>query len=105
MATRMISQTIPLLTDPLVRAGFYPTSDQALKQIVLDYVDRRIVWSLNKVRRLEKKHGLTFTEFSQALSGRASIADEDEWMAWESLLDMLESWREAKLEIQRRDVG
>ena len=105
MATRMISQTIPLLTDPLVRAGFYPTSDQALKQIVLDYVDRQITWSLGKVRRLEKKHGHSFTEFGHALSGRASIADEDEWMEWESLLDMLESWRQVKTEVQRSDVG
>ena len=105
MATQMISQTIPLLTEPLVRAGLYPTQDQALKHIVLDYIDRRIAWAQGKVRRFEKKHGQSFADFSQALSGRATSADEDEWMEWESLLDMLESWGEVKAEVQRSDVG
>lgn len=105
VATQMISQTIPLLTEPLVRAGLYPTQDQALKHIVLDYIDRRIAWTQSKVRRLEKKHGQSFASFGETLSGRATVADEDEWMEWESLLDMLESWGEVKAEVQRSDVG
>jgi hypothetical protein len=31
MSTQQISQAIPLLTEPLVRAGHYPTAEQALK--------------------------------------------------------------------------
>ena len=105
MSTLQISQTIPLLTEPLVRAGFYPTSEQALKHIVLDFIDRRIAWAQAKVRRFEKKHGQSFTAYTQSLSGRASSIEEDEWMEWESLIDMVESWRQVKLEVQRSDVG
>lgn len=105
MSTLQISQAIPLLTEPLVRAGFYPTAEQALKHIVLDYIDRRIAWAQTRVRRLEKKHGQSFAEYTSSLSGQATIADEDEWMEWESLLDMLESWREVRAEVQRSDVG
>lgn len=83
-----------------MRAGFYPTSEQALKQIILDYIDRRIAWAQARIRRLEKKHGQSFTSYSQALSGRASVADEDEWMEWESLIDMLDAWRKVKIEVQ-----
>ncbi|NUQ36663.1 MAG: hypothetical protein HUU23_02475 [Caldilineales bacterium] len=104
MSTYQLAQTIPLITEPLVRAGFYPSSDLALKHIVLDYIDRRITWAQTQVRRLEKKHGQSFTLYSQSLAGQATLADEDEWMEWESLLDMLESWRQVKAEVQRSDV-
>lgn len=105
MSTFHISQTVPLITEPLVRAGFYPTSDQALKHIVLEFIDRRIAWAQTKVRRMEKKHGQSFTDYTRSLAGQATSADEDEWMEWESLLDMLESWRQVKAEVQRSDVG
>lgn len=105
MSTIQLAQTIPLLTEPLVRAGFHPTTEQALKHIVLDYINRRIAWAQAKVRRLEKKHGQTFAEFSRSLSGQADIVDEDEWMEWESLLDMLESWRQVRAEVKSSDVG
>lgn len=105
MSTNQISQTLPQLTEPLVRAGFYPSSEQALKHIVLDFVDRRIAWAQAKVRRLEKKHGRTFAEYTRTLTGQAPPADEDEWMEWESLLDMVEGWRVVKAEIQQSDVG
>lgn len=101
MSTFQISQTIPLITEPLVRAGFYPTSEQALKHIVLDYIDRRIAWAQVQVRRFEKKHGQSFAAYGRSLTEQATIADEDEWMEWESLLDMLESWRQVKAEVQR----
>jgi hypothetical protein len=104
MSTYQIAQTIPLITEPLVRAGFYPSSELALKHIVLDYIDRRITWAQTQVRRLEKKPGQSFAMYSQSLAGQATIADEDEWMEWESLLDMLESWRQVKAEVQRSDV-
>jgi hypothetical protein len=104
MSTYQIAQTIPLITEPLVRAGFYPSSELALKHIVLDYIDRRISWVQTQVRRFEKKHGQSFAVYSQSLAGQATIADEDEWMEWESLLDMLESWRQVKAEVQRSDV-
>lgn len=105
MSTFQISQTIPRITEPLVRAGFYPTSEQALKHIVLDYIDRRIAWAQGQVRHFEKKHGQSFAAYSRSLAEQATIADEDEWMEWESLLDMLESWREVKAEVQRSDAS
>jgi len=89
----------------LVRAGFFPTSEQALKHIVLDFIDRRIAWAQAKVRRFEKKHGQSFADYTGTLTGRATSIEEDEWMEWESLLDMLESWRQVKEEVQRSDVG
>ena len=104
MSTFQISQAVPLLTEPLVRAGFYSTPEQALKHIVLDFIDHRITWAQTKVRRFEKKHGQSFADYTRSLAGKATSADEDEWMEWESLLDMLESWRQVRSEIQHSDV-
>ncbi len=104
MSTLQISQTISLLTEPLVRAGFYATTEQALKYIILDYIDRRIARAQTRARRSEKKHGQSFSEYTRSLSGRATVADEEEWMEWESLLDMLESWRQVKSKVRRSDV-
>jgi hypothetical protein len=59
---------------------------------VLDYIDRRIAWAQTQVRRFEKKHGQSFAMYSQSLTGRATIADEDEWMEWEQ--DMPTSYDE-----------
>ena len=97
MSTFQIAQTVPLLTEPLVRAGFYPTTEQALKHIVLDFIDRRIAWAQAKVRRLEKKHGQSFADYTSALAGRATTTDEDEWLECESLLDMLEDRKSTRL--------
>lgn len=104
MLTSEIAQTVPMLVEPLVSAGFYPTTEQALKHIVLDFIDRKISWAQAKVRRYEKKHGQSFAEYTAALTGRATIAEEDEWMEWESLIDMLDSWRQVKAEVQRSNV-
>ena len=105
MSTSLISQMAPLLTEPLVRAGFYPTPEQALKHIILDFIDRRIAWAQSKARRYEKKHGQSFAEYTQALAERATPAEEDEWMEWESVLDMLESWRQVKAEVWQSNAG
>lgn len=105
MTTASISQMTPLLTEPLVRAGFYTTSEQALKHILLDFIDRRIAWAQSKARRYEKKYGQSFPDYTRALAERATPAEEDEWMEWESVLDMLESWRKVKVEVQHSHAG
>ncbi len=105
MSTYPISQMTGLLTEPLVRAGICATQEQALTHVVLEYVNRKIVWVQGEVRRLEEKHGHSFADLSQARAGRASIADEDDWTEWVSLLDILEGWRQIKMDVQGSDAG
>lgn len=104
MLTSDITQTVPMLMEPLASAGFYPTTEQALKHIVLDFIDRKIAWAQAKVRRYEKKHGQSFAEYTTARTGRATIADEDEWMEWESLIEHAWKSQEVKAEVQRSNV-
>ncbi|OQY30851.1 MAG: hypothetical protein B6I38_06725 [Anaerolineaceae bacterium 4572_5.1] len=104
MPDATIYQAIPMLTEPFVQAGIYSTPEQALKRIVLDYVERQISWAEVEMQRLERKHKQSFSEWSGALSGKASIADEDDWMEWESLQDMAKSWKQLKTAIEKSDV-
>ena len=53
---------------------------KTLKHIILDYIERQIAWAEAERRRYEQKHQCTFAEWSEALSGQATIADEDDWM-------------------------
>lgn len=104
MSTTAITQVIPILTEPFVRAGLYPSSEQALKHIILDYIKRQIAWAEAEVKRYEQKHQQTFEEWSKALSARATIADEDEWMEWEATLAMLDGWRRIEVEVEQSNV-
>jgi hypothetical protein len=104
MSSTAIDQVIPILTEPLVRTSLYPSPEQALKSIILDYVDRQMTQIEAELKRYEQKYQLTFAEWSESLSGRASIADEDDWLDWEANLDMLDSWRQIKSDIEQSDV-
>ena len=99
-----IDQVIPILTEPLVRTGLYPSSEQALKSIILDYIEHQIAQIEAELKRYEQKYQQTFAEWSESLSGRATIADEDDWLEWEANLDMLDSWRQVKSEIEQSNV-
>lgn len=104
MSTMAITQLIPILTEPFVRTGLYPSPEQALKHIILDYIERQIAWAEAELGRYEQKYQLTFDEWSKSLSGRATITDEDNWMEWEATLDMLDGWRQIKAEVEQSNV-
>ena len=104
MSTMAIDQVIPILTEPLVRTGLYPSSEQALKSIILDYIEHQMAQIEAELKRYEQKYQQTFAEWSESLSGRATIADEDDWLEWEANLDMLDSWRQVKSEIEQSNV-
>ncbi len=104
MSTNVMIRLIPVLTEPFVRAGLYPSQEQALKHIILDYIERQIVQIETELRGYEQKYQQSFAAWTQALSGRASIADEDDWLEWEALLDMRDSWRQIKQDVEQSNV-
>jgi hypothetical protein len=81
---------------PLVREGIFKSYDELLKSLLLDYIDRQIALYEEQMRAFEAKHGMTFEEYTRNLMGRASIAEEDEWMDWEEALVFLRKWTKIK---------
>ena len=104
MSNTAIDQVIPILTEPLVRTGLYSSPEQVLKSIILDYIEHQMAQIEAELKRYEQKYQQTFAEWSESLSGRATIADEDDWLEWEANLDMLDSWRQVKSEIEQSNV-
>jgi hypothetical protein len=104
MSVTTLNQATFLLTEPFVRTGIYASAAQALKHIVLDYVERQIAWAEAELERYEQKHQCTFAEWSKSLSGQATITDEDDWMEWEATHDMLDGWRQIKAEVEQSRV-
>jgi hypothetical protein len=99
MSAATLTQSAYILTEPFVRTGVYASPEQALKHIILDYLDHQIAWAEAKLRRYERKYRRTFAEWSASLAGKATSAEEDEWMEWEATLDMLDGWRQIKAEV------
>ena len=104
MSATTLTQVTSLLTQPFVRTGIYASPEQALKHIILDYIERQIAWAEAERRRYEQKYQSTFAEWSRSLSGQATITDEDDWMEWEAILDMLDGWRRIKAEVELSSV-
>lgn len=96
--------SISLLTEPFVRTGIYGSPEQALKHIILDYIERQIAWAEAELRRYEHKYQHTFAGWTESLVGQASITAEDDWMEWEATLDMLEGWRQITATIEKSYV-
>ena len=69
MSVAALTQTTYLLTEPFVRTGAYASPEQALKHIILDYLDHQIAWAEAKLRRYERKYRRTFAEWSASLTG------------------------------------
>jgi hypothetical protein len=104
MSATTLTQIAYLLTEPLVSTGIYATPEQALKHIVLDYIERQIAWAEAEIGRYEQKYQQTFAEWTESLSGQATITDEDDWMEWEATLDMLDGWRQIKAKVEQSNV-
>jgi len=59
-------------------------------------IDQQIALYEEQARAFEAKHEMTFEEYTHDLRGRASIAEEDEWMDWEEALVFLRKWKKIK---------
>ena len=92
----MISQkVISDILKPLLEAGVYKDERRALKDIVADYVQRRIDAYSAVILRMEQKYGQNFEAFSTHIRCRASVAKEDDWMQWKAAITMKEAWQQA----------
>lgn len=76
----------------LVAQRKYPTIDAALKELAIGVIKNQIAYYRRRIRRLERKHKMSFDEFTAHLRGRATPAQEDDWLDWQAARNMLEDW-------------
>lgn len=85
----------------LVVAQEYASVEEALQAMALSEVRRKVTYYRRRIRALERKYGTDFETFSARLRGRATPAEEDDWLAWRSANRMLADWQRTCEELQR----
>jgi len=87
------------LVKPFIDLGIYDSPEKALKDMIKNFAESRMKRYEGKIRRFESKYKTSFPEFTKNLEGKATPKLEDEWMEWESAINMLEAWKKAGREI------
>ncbi len=79
----------------LVAKQKYPNIEEALWALALSAVRSKTVYYRRRIRKLERKYKTDFDTFTARLKGRATPAEEDDWLAWRSARQMLADWQQA----------
>ena len=83
----------------MVAAGVYKDISTAIQALAVEQVDRKITVYRKQVQRFEGKYNHSLEEHSRTLAGKASIAEEEEWMEWKGAAVMLDAWQSALREL------
>lgn len=79
----------------LVAQQRYASVEEALWELALSAVRSKAAHYRRRIRRLERKYVTDFDTFAARLKGRATPAEEDDWLAWRSAQHMLADWQQA----------
>ncbi len=107
----MSTASLASIIEPLVKRKLFPTTEDAVRELMQDYTLRQISSYQRQIAQLERKYGMSFTNFTQYLRergamlqskelsaeqrqalGRALMAEEDDWFDWKVATEMLQSW-------------
>ena len=97
--------------DLLVRRNIFASEQEAIHELVRDYILRQINALQTDLQKFERKYGMSFQRFTQYLHerslllenktlpadqlaalGNAIMLEEEDWLDWKSAGEMLENW-------------
>lgn len=83
----------------LVKRSKYQDIEQALREMALITVRNKINYYQRRLRSFERKYATDFQSFTERLQGKATPAEEDDWLAWRSAQSMAADWRQTYEEL------
>ena len=83
------------VAESLVAKQRFPTVEKAIWELALSSVRSKTVYYRRRIRKLEKKYGTDFDNFTVRLKNQAAPSEEDDWLAWRSARSMLSDWQKA----------
>lgn len=89
------SRILTTVASTLVAKDKFASVEEALRELALAAVKSKAVYYRRRIRRLENKYNANFEAFTASLRGRATPAEEDDWLAWQSARRMLADWQQA----------
>ncbi len=113
-----MSVAISAAIEPLIRRRIFSTEEEAIRELLREYVLQQITTLREEVERFEKKHGMRFRQFGEYLHersvlvesgslsteqcqtlGQTIMQEEDDWLDWKAAQEMLESWLGVRQEV------
>jgi hypothetical protein len=95
-------EVLATIARSLVVAREYPSVEEALQGMAVSEAQRRVAYYRRRIHRMERKYGTDFESFGARLQGRATPAEEDDWLAWRSAQRMLADWQSTHEELSAR---
>ena len=111
--------TVGAVVEPLIKRRIFRTEEEAVQELLQDYVWRQVESLQRDVDRFEKQYGMTFQQFSDYLRersallaqgnlsqeqrqilSRAIMLEEDDWLEWKAAQEMLGSWLGVRQEVK-----
>ena len=97
--------------EPLISRNIFASEEEAIQELVRDYVLRQMTVLQDGVLQFERKYGMNFQQFHQYLHERslllekkalpteqlqtlsaAVMQEEDDWLDWKAARELLENW-------------
>jgi hypothetical protein len=113
-----MSATIDTAIEPLIRRKIFNTQEEAIRELLREYILRQIDTFRQEVSQFEQKYGMGFQQFSEYLHersvllekgdfsaeqrqalGQAVMQEEDDWLEWKAAQEILESWLGLRQEV------
>ena len=113
-----MSAAISTTIEPLIKRKIFDTEEEAIRELLREYVLRQIAALQQQVDRFEQKYGMHFQQFGEYLHersmllesvdlsleqrqvlSRAIMQEEDDWLDWKAAWEMLESWLGLRQEV------
>lgn len=95
MKSEVDLKKIESLVKPFVDLGIYDSPEKFIRDMIVKFVTDRISYYEKIIERFESKYKISFSKFTKRLKGKATPKLEDDWMEWESAINMLETWKRA----------
>jgi len=93
------TKVLTTIAHSLVHTRRYPSVEEALRGMAIEEVRRKIIHYQRRIDHFKRKYGMDFQTFSASLEGKATISEEDNWMAWRAAHSMLADWEKAHREL------
>jgi hypothetical protein len=116
--TRRMNATISTAIEPLIRRKIFNTEEEAIRELLQEYILRQVDTLQQEVGRFEGKYGMRFQQFGEYLHersvllergdlsveqrqvlGQAIMQEEDDWLEWKAAREILESWLGLRQEV------
>ncbi len=113
----MTKREVAALVEPLVRSQAFPSTEEAIRALVREYILRQIQHYRRRLTTLEKRHKMSFDQFSAYLKERSAqlsnghldpeqkkrvaqavMEEEEDWLDWKIAREFLENWLGLKAE-------